>query len=109
MIYQLGRLTREVSLQEIDVNGEKKSVLNNSLAIKIDKENTAYINIAAWSGLAERIAKYYKKGDEILLKGEIRNKKSTIEDKEIVAVYMLVSGFEFTHGNKRDEDSAEYD
>jgi len=107
MIYQLGRLVKEVEFKEIEIGGKKKSVLNNSLAIKIDKDNTAYVDITAWGSIAESISKFFHKGDEILIKGEIRNKKSKVEEKEIATVFVLVTGFEFTYGNKRKDDNVE--
>ena len=104
MVYQLGRLVKKVELKEIEIDGKKKTVLNNSLAVKIDKDNTAFIDITAWGSIAESISKFFHKGDEILIKGEIRNKNSKIEEKEIAMVFILVTGFEFTYGNKRKDD-----
>ena len=107
MIYQLGRLVKDIELKEIEIGGKKKLVLNNSLAIKIDKDNTSFIDITAWGGIAESIIQFFHKGDEILIKGEIRNKKSKVEEKEITAVFVLVAGFEFTYGNKRNDNCSE--
>ena len=103
MIIELCRLTREVKLSTINFNGEEKSVLNNAIAIKVDKENSAFINITAWGRVAEAMAKYFNKGDEILIKGELRSRKSKIGDKEITIPFVLVNNFEFTHGNKPKE------
>jgi len=109
MVIQLGRLTREVELKKTNFNGEERSVLNNALAIRVGKNTTAFTNITAWGQTAESMAKYFKKGDELLLKGELRNKKRKLEDgREITTVFILVTGFEFTHGNKpKEENSAD--
>ena len=105
MIYQLGRLVKDVNLTTTDINGAEKKVFNNVLAIRIDQEKTAYIDVTAWGNVAENLSKYFKKGNEVLLRGEIRNKKNTIEGKEINVVFMLITGFEFTYGNKKEQEN----
>lgn len=112
MIIELCRLVRDVKLSTVNFNGEEKVVLNNAVAIKVNKDTSAFVDITAWGIVAETIAKYFKKGDEILVKGEIRNKKSKVEEKEITNVFILVNNFEFTHGNKelkKDSDADEAD
>lgn len=103
MVVQLCRLVREVELSVVSFNGEEKSVLNNAIAIKNKKGNSTFVDIAVWGKIAETIAKYFKKGDEILIKGELRNKIIEADNKNTVKVYILVRGFEFTHGNKREK------
>ena len=112
MIITLCRLTRDVELKTVTVDGKDRSVLNNAIAIRIDNDNSTFIDITAWGRLAEIISKHFKKGDELLIKGELRNKKYKVkinedEDKEITISYVLVIGFEFTHGKKREVESTE--
>ena len=110
MIIELCRLVRDVELKTTNFNGEDKSVLNNAIAIKVGKEQSAFIDITAWGSNAELMAKHLKKGDELLIKGEIRNKKYKVsDDKEINMPYILVSNFEFTYGNKREKESSQND
>lgn len=39
MLIQLCRLTRDVELKQVNINGENKSVLNNGIAFQADKNN----------------------------------------------------------------------
>lgn len=102
MFIQLCRLTKDTELKQVNINGEEKNVLNNTIAFQADKNNSVFVDVTAWGKNAELMAKYFKKGDEILIKGELRNKKNKINDKEFMSVYILVNTFEFTHGNKKE-------
>ncbi len=104
MFIELGRLTRNVEVKTVVVGKEEKSVLNNCLAVNYDKDNTAFIDFTAWGGIAETIGKYLSKGNEVLLEGELRNKKLKVGDKEYTVPYVLVTKIRFTHGNKNLED-----
>lgn len=100
MLAEIGRLTQEVEVKTVSVSGAAKSVLNNRLAISVDKEITVFIDLSAWGGMAEFIGKYFAKGGELYVEGELRNKTNKIGDKEISVPYLLVSKVKFTHGNK---------
>lgn len=98
-----------MELKYVSINGEDKAVLNNSIAFQVDKNNSVFVDITAWGKNAELMAKYLKKGDELLIKGELRNKKNKMNDKEFTSVYILVSSFEFRHGNKKESQTTDTD
>ena len=104
MVIQLCRLARDVRLSTVDINGENKTVLNNAIAIQIDSNTVAFMEITAWGKTAESIVKYFRKGDALQIIGELRNKKSMVEGKEITNVYVLVTGFHFTYGNLKQSE-----
>ena len=104
MVKALGRLVSDVEVKKVIINGNSKSVLNNSFAMKNSsnkKDDSTFIDITAWDGTADLIGKYLQKGDEILITGELRNKGITVDDKKRTVVYLLVRQIEFTNGNKR--------
>lgn len=106
----LGRLTRDVELRHIDINGENRLVLNNSIATRNSsgkKDDTTFLDITAWNGVAELIAKYLTKGDELLVTGEIRSKSREIEGKKYTFHYLLVERIELVSGNKNRKDKEE--
>jgi len=105
MTIVLGRLVQATEAKQIDINGEMKTVLNNTIARRNphNKNEAVFIDITAWGGLAEVIAQNLGKGDEALFIGELRNKKTTIGDKTITTVYLRVDKIEFTNGRKRNE------
>lgn len=69
-----GRLTKDPVLRKVDVGGVETSVLNFYIAVdeSHDKYNkTEFCYVTAWRGLAETIAKYMKKGDQIGVVGAV--------------------------------------
>lgn len=100
MFIQLGRLVRDIEVKEI--NGGKK-VLNNALAVYVDKGNTAFIDITAWETTAEFIAEHFKKGDRLVVNGKLRNKKSKLGEKELSIPYILIDSVEFAESKQKEE------
>ena len=110
MIIELGRLTQAVKTTAVNVGGVEQKVVNNRLAINYGKDRTAFIDISAWGGCGELIAKHFKKGDEIYVEGEIRMKQYKVnEEKSISIPYISVSGVKFTHGRQKSDEELEAD
>lgn len=105
MVMEIGRLTFDVEVKE--VGNDSKKVLNNRIAINVGKDKTTFIDITAWNGTAELIAKSFKKGNEICVVGTlVNNKKKSTKDNvefEYDTVGILVDHIEFTHGNPKEE------
>lgn len=99
----LGRLVFDVEVKEVGENKDKK-VLNNRLAISIGKERTTFIDIEAWGTTAEFIEKYYTKGNEILLEGQLINRTRKRDEVEYEIVVFQVDKIIFTYGNKKKEE-----
>lgn len=98
-----GRLSFDV---KVDTVNENKKVLNNRLAIRVNKDQSTFIDVVAWGGTAELIGKYYKKGFEILLQGRlINNKKFIAKGVETEGVAILIDDVIFTYGNKKDKEN----
>ena len=81
----LGRITNKLELKQTD-QGTK--VLSFSIAVqrKYDKNKTDFFNVVAWRGLAETIFKYFKKGDRILVTGNLQTRY--YENKQGNKVYI---------------------
>ena len=77
-------------------------MLNNRLAIAIGKDETTFVDIVAWGATAELIAKYFKKGFEILVQGHLINKKRKKDNVEYDTVAILVDKVIFTNGNPKE-------
>lgn len=110
MYSDIVRLVNPVTIAERNTADGTISVLNNRVAIRISEKETCYIDVVAWGGLAEIIAKYFKKGDELFVEGELKNKESLITanksadgvEKKFQTVYLLIKQIKFTHGNKKE-------
>lgn len=107
MVVELGRLVYDVKVEQ---RGAKNTpVLNNRLAILQGKdgnggEKTTFIDVVAWSGTAELIAKYLKKGNEIYVEGHLENTMKKKENVDYQTVVLYIESIKFTQGNKRDEE-----
>lgn len=101
MIMELGRLVYDVEVKDV---GDNKKVLNNRIAIQNSKEDTTFIDIVAWNNTAHLIGKYFKKGYEILIQGQLINKKIKKNDIEYDTVAILVNKVIFTNGNPKEFD-----
>lgn len=98
MIIELGKLLNDVKLQSVTTGKGERTVLNNRIMIYQGKERTTFVDITAWGGLAEFIAKHFKKGEEIYLEGELKNKTITIEGKTLQSFYILLTNARIVFG-----------
>ncbi|MDD2483678.1 MAG: single-stranded DNA-binding protein [Eubacteriales bacterium] len=99
------RLTQDSVVKTVKVKNEDRSVYNNRVAIK-DGDQTVFVGITAWGGLADLMGQYLEKGDEFYGEGELRN--GTVlgkEDKELQTVYLLLEKIKFLHGKKKEKPS----
>lgn len=104
MLVELGRIVYDVELKNV---GENKKVVNNVIAIQRGKNQTTFVEFEAWDQTAELIQKYFRKGYEILIQGQLINKKKKRGDMEYQGVGILVDKIYFTHGNPREQDDIE--
>lgn len=102
-----GNLCQEVTLVKTQSG---ISVLRNCLAVKreFSKEDVSdFINIQAWRGTAEFIAKHFRKGLPILVKGEIQTSKYQDKDgNSRTSTDVIVQSVEFC-SSKRDMEPIE--
>lgn len=75
----LGRLTKDP--EEVKGSKNKKSYSKFTLAVpRVKKDETDFINCVAFEKTGELISKYVKKGNRLLVEGNLN--VSTIKDKE---------------------------
>lgn len=98
MVVELGRLVFDVEVKEVK-NG--KRVLNNRIAIRSSAKETTFIDIVAWDNVADLIGKFFEKGNEILIQGELRNDNKEKDGIKYQSVFLLVDKLKFTSGNPK--------
>lgn len=104
-----GRITKELEVKYLPTKNGMKPRLQFSIACNRDKENADFINCIAWDEKAEFINQYFKKGQEILIEGELKNKSWKDEDnKNRYLTEVLVNKIEFC-GNKQIENKGQFD
>ena len=90
MIIELGKLSNEVKTHTVTTEKGDKLVLNNRIMIYQGKDRTTFVDITAWNGVAEFIARHFKQNDEIFIEGELKNKEITVDNKTFQGFYILV-------------------
>ena len=102
-----GRLTKDVELR---TTNSGVSVVNFTIAWnrKINEENekTLFMDCEAWRGTADLINKYFKKGNEIIVEGELyTNTYQTEAGENRHTTRLNVTQVHFTHGNNKNESA----
>lgn len=102
-----GRLTKDVEVRT-PTNGV--SVINFTVAwnrkINDDNEKVLYMDCEAWRGTADLISKYFKKGNEIIVEGELyTNTYQTESGENRHNIRLNVNQVHFTYGNNKANDT----
>lgn len=98
----VGNITKD---PELRVTNNGKSVCSFSVAVKRRRQDvTDFHDCVAWEKTAEAISKFFRKGKEILVEGELQ--KRSYQDKDgnkRWVTELVVDSFSFT-GRKDDDD-----
>ena len=96
----IGRL---VSTPELKIAVAGTSYVRTTIAneqIYKDKKHTNFIDVLAWSGLAENLSKYCEKGRKILVDGRLEINKNTKGDKNYTNVTVIAENIDFLEAAK---------
>ena len=105
-----GRLTKDPELKTIKnkETKEKRKVASFSIANnkKVGGEEiTTFVNCSCWDKLAENLCEFKKKGDLVIVSGELRQREYENDDDETVRVYELIArSIEFDCGQPKKEE-----
>ena len=117
IVHLSGAFTRDPELKEISTGDRTTKVVNFVLASSrrfrkkdgTSDEETTFVNCEAWDSGADTIAKWFSKGDQIIINGSLKNERW--EDKEgnkRSRDKVRVSSFEFPpRGKKPSQDESE--
>lgn len=103
-IFLKGRLTATPELKQTQ-NGTAVTKFTIAVNRRFDREKTDFINCEAWRNTAEFICKYFTKGKEIALVGELHIDKSEKDGKATYFTTVVADEVEFC-GGKSDGDNA---
>ena len=99
-VFLKGRLTNEPELRQTP-NGVSVSKFTIAVNRRFDREKTDFINCEAWRNTAEFISKFFCKGKEIAVVGELHIDKSEKDGKTNYFTNVVVDEAEFC-GSKTD-------
>lgn len=99
-----GRLTRDPETRHTDSG---KSVTNFSVAVnrRFQRDKTDFFNVTAWEKTGEFVDKYFRKGNEIVVEGEMQSREYTDGDGNKRIVWELIAGNVEFCGSKSDNES----
>ena len=107
MIIELGKLLNEVTVKTVTTDKGDKLVLNNRIMIYQGRNKSTFVDITAWNGVADFIARHFTQNDEIFIEGELKNKDITIDDKTFQGFYILVDNARIVFGKNPNESAQE--
>ena len=103
MINRTIMLGRLVSTPELKITQAGTSYVRVTIAneqVYKDKKHTNFIDVLAWSGLAENLSKYCDKGRKVLIDGRLEVKKNTKDDKNYTNVTVIAENIDFLEAAK---------
>lgn len=101
----VGRITND---PEVKITESGKHVCNFSVAINDgtkDNPHTTFVPVDAWEGFADTIAKYFKKGDQIMVGGRLSVRKYDDRGETRNKMTVVLESFEW--GEKKREKNEE--
>lgn len=87
-----GRLTKDV---QCTMTQTQKKYCMFTLAVGRDKDNSDFINVIAWEGLAETISMYCSKGQRIGIRGALRSRSYDKNGQKVYVTEVLADSLVF--------------
>ena len=100
-----GRLTKDVSLLFGQSGTPYTSFTVAVNRYSKDEDLTDFILCTAFNKTAEFIAEYFRKGQEILIKGNVKVDSYEKDGNKITRQYIIVENVEFVGSKKEEENS----
>ena len=96
----IGRLVSnpELKITQAGISYVRVTIANEQ--VYKDKKHTNFIDVLAWSKLAENLSKYCDKGRKILVDGRLEIKKNTKDDKSYTNVTVIAENIDFLESAK---------
>lgn len=100
----VGRLTKD---PVVKMTSNQKSVVAFTIAVQRDKTKADFIPCRAYSGTADLLVRYCKKGSQIGLTGSINTYTTERDGKTEYHVEILVNSLAFLDSKPKEETSVE--
>lgn len=101
-----GRLTGDVEIKTMN-NQKQTKYANFSIAVPKTKDEAMFINLKAFGETAENIAKYFKKGNGIIINGKLDVSQYEKEGQKTSFTAVVVNSFDFPIGNPKENAQKE--
>ena len=96
----IGRLVGdpELKITQAGISYARVTIANEQ--VYKDKKHTNFIDVLAWSGLAENLSKYCDKGRKILVDGRLEVKKNKQGESTYVNTTIIAENIDFLEASK---------
>lgn len=101
-----GRLTGDVEVKVMN-NQKQTKYANFSITVPKTKDEAMFINLKAFGETAENIAKYFKKGNGIIINGKLDVSQYEKEGQKTSFTAVVVNSFDFPIGNPKENAQKE--
>lgn len=91
-VFLHGRIARDPELRQTNSN---KAVCRFTVATQETKDITDFHNVSAWEKTAETIAKYFHKGDPIMIWGRLNTTSYERDGKKVYSTSVIVERWGF--------------
>ena len=103
----IGRLTRDVETRYTATNNVQVSSFSLAVNRRFTKDNTQqadFINIVVWGKTAEFVSKYFKKGQQVAIRGRLSTRDYTDKDgKKVFVTEVVAEEVDFADSKKEGE------
>ena len=97
-----GRIARDI---EVRYSGEGKAIARTAIAVRRDENSTDFINVVAFGKTAEILEKYFAKGAQILINGNIKTGSYEKDGRNVYTTDVIAERVYFVD-KKSESDSA---
>ena len=105
----MGNLTRDIEIRDAGGTQVGSSCIANNRKFKTasgeKREETAFVDIKVWGRTAENMAKFFKKGDKVLVEGRLTTEKWQDKDgNNRSKTLVVVQNFHFVDSGNAQSD-----
>lgn len=103
-VFLHGRIAKDPELRQTNTN---KAICRFTVATQETKDITDFHNVSAWEKNAESIAKYFHKGDPIMIWGRLNTTSYEKDGKKVYSTSVIVErwGFPLNKPKTEKEDT----
>lgn len=101
-----GRLTGDVEVKVMN-NQKQTKYANFNIAVPKTKDEAMFVPVKAFGETAENIAKYFKKGNGIIINGKLDISQYEKDGQKTSFTAVVVNSFDFPIGNPKENAQKE--
>ena len=98
-----GRITNDLEVRTTETGLD---IINYSIAVKRDAENTDFINVTTFGEFTKTLSKYCHKGDMIGIEGRLQTSTYEKDGVKHYSYSVVTDRIDFLNNNKKEDDKS---